>query len=324
MSEGDSNIVLEIPLQFEGIRVDKTLAELLPAYSRAAIQNLIKQGNVLCEGKSLKSSAKFRGKETLNIHIPSPRLAEWEPQQMPLDLVFEDSHLFVVNKAAGLVVHPGAGNPDQTLLNGLLHLDRNLLSLPRAGIVHRLDKDTSGLMVVARTELARQSLIDQLKDHTVSREYIAVANGIPVTGETIDQPVGRHRHDRLRMAVTDAGKPATTHIRIRQKFRRHSLLDAVLETGRTHQIRVHLSWRGFPLVGDPTYGGRVKLPPGATPKLIEVLQGFNRQALHAQGLSLSHPASGETMQWQQGIPEDMQSLISCLKQDLATSTKESI
>ncbi len=318
MADNKASLNLEIPSHFEGVRADKALAELLPEYSRATIQGLIKQGNILCQGKTLKPSGKFRGNETLEIIIPPPRPAEWEAQQLPLEVIYQDPHLFVLNKAPGLVVHPGAGNPDGTLLNGLLYLDQSLRTLPRAGIVHRLDKDTSGLMVVARTELARQSLIRQLKDHTVSRQYIAIAIGIPVTGETIDQPIGRHHHDRLRMAVTERGKPAITHVRVRRKFRSHSLLEAALETGRTHQIRVHLSWRGYPLVGDSTYGGRVKLPPDAGSDLISTLQGFDRQALHARALSLSHPATGEPMLWQQDIPMDMQILIDLLELDLGS------
>jgi 23S rRNA pseudouridine1911/1915/1917 synthase len=198
----------------------------------------------------------------------------------------------------------------------LLFFDETLRLLPRAGIVHRLDKDTSGLMVVARSEHARRDLIEQLKDHSVSRRYLALVTGLPVTGETINQPIGRHRFDRLRMTVTDRGKPAITHTRIKRKYRCHTLLEAHLETGRTHQIRVHLSWRGLPLVGDSTYGARLKLPAGADQKLVEALQSFKRQALHATGLSLKHPRSGENMDWMRQPPLDMSQLLDALERDL--------
>lgn len=300
------------------MRVDRAVAELLPEYSRATIQSWLKQGNILQQEKRMKPSDRLRGGETLQIEIPPSQPVEWEAQSIELDLVHEDDQIVVLNKPAGLVVHPGAGNPDQTLLNGLLYHDTALRFLPRAGIVHRLDKDTSGLMVVARTERARQSLIAQLKDHLVQRRYYAVVTGVPVSGETIDQPIGRHRIDRLRMAVSDRGKHAITHIRIKKKFRCHSLIEAALETGRTHQIRVHLAWRGFPLVGDPLYGGRVKLPPSATAQLTSCLKEFKRQALHAWQLSLTHPLTLEKMSWQQEIPEDMHTLVDLLGADLST------
>ncbi len=318
MTGPETNLVLEISADMEGMRVDRAVAELLPEYSRATIQSWLKLGNILQQHKPMKPSDRLRGGECLQIEIPHSEPAEWEPQNIDLDLVYEDDQLLVLNKPAGLVVHPGAGNPDQTLLNGLLYRDPELRFLPRAGIVHRLDKDTSGLMVVARSEQARRSLIAQLKDHLVQRRYYAVVSGVPVSGETIDQPIGRHRIDRLRMAVTDRGKNAVTHIRIKQKYRCHSLVEATLETGRTHQIRVHLAWRAFPLVGDPLYGGRVKLPPAAAEKLVSCLRGFKRQALHAWELSLTHPESGEVMSWQQKIPDDMTALIDLLSADLNT------
>lgn len=316
MSKSKTSLVLEITADMEGMRVDRAVAELLPEYSRATIQSWLKQGNILQLQKRMKPSDRLRGGETLQIEIPPSQPVEWEAQSIDLDLVHEDDQIFVLNKPAGLVVHPGAGNPDQTLLNGLLYHDAALRFLPRAGIVHRLDKGTSGLMVVARTERARQSLITQLKDHLVQRCYYAVVTGVPVSGETIDQPIGRHRIDRLRMAVNDRGKHAITHIRIKKKFRCHSLIEAALETGRTHQIRVHLAWRGFPLVGDPLYGGRIKLPPAATEQLTSCLKEFKRQALHAWQLSLTHPRTLEKMSWQQEIPEDMHTLVDLLGADL--------
>ena len=312
MSQPDPQIELEIPLYLEGSRIDKGLTELLPEYSRAAIQKWLKSGNVRNAAKCYKPSDKLHGNETLSIIIPAAEPAEWIAEEMPLSVLYRDQDVLVIDKPAGLVVHPGAGNPDGTLLNGLLHLEPDLRFLPRAGIVHRLDKDTTGLMVVALSELARQSLTSQLRDRTVSRQYVAIVQGVPVSGETIDQPVGRHHHDRLRMTVTDRGRPAVTHIRVRQKFGSHAVVDAILQTGRTHQIRVHLSWRGYPIVGDPVYGGRVKLPAGASDQLKNCIRDFRRQALHAHTLSLQHPRSGEVMTWQQQMPEDMTNLINAL------------
>lgn len=263
----------------------------------------------------MKASEKVRGITRLNVEIPPVEPAEWLAQEADFTVLHQDPDLLVINKPAGLVVHPGAGNPDHTLLNGLLFIDDSLRTLPRAGIVHRLDKYTSGLMVVARSELARQHLVEQLKDRTVSRRYLALVNGVPVTGETISQPIGRHAQDRLRMAVTQRGKEAITHTRVEHKFRAHALIEAALETGRTHQIRVHLSWRGYPLVGDAVYGSRVKLPPSASEELIQTLQGFSRQALHARRLELVHPVTGETMAWESPLPTDMQDLLSSLQAD---------
>lgn len=320
MTEPETSFKLAILADMEGMRVDRALADLLPEYSRAAIQDWLKQGNIMLQDKRMKPSDRLRGGETLQISIPPQKPAEWEAQKIPLELAYSDDHLIVIKKPAGLVVHPGAGNPDQTLLNALLYFDPTLRYLPRAGIVHRLDKDTSGLMVIARTELVRQYLIEQIKDRQVSRRYLAVINGLPVSGETIDQPIGRHHHDRLRMAVTDRGKPAVTHIRIKQKFRSQSLVEALLETGRTHQIRVHLAWRGFPLVGDPLYGGRVKLPPSAEEQVVNCLQGFGRQALHAYHLSLVHPESQKNLTWQLEMPEDMDNLVRILNADQAVKS----
>ena len=316
-------LTLDIPVDYEGVRIDKTLSEMLPEYSRAHIQKWLKSGRVTSGGKNVKASEKIRGSTRLSVEIPPVEVADWLAQETDFTVIHEDHDFLVIDKPAGLVVHPGAGNPDHTLLNGLLYIDDTLRTLPRAGIVHRLDKDTSGLMVVARSELARQHLVEQLRERTVSRRYLALVNGVPVTGETIDQPIGRHPKDRLRMAVIQRGKEAITHTRIEHKFRAHALLEASLETGRTHQIRVHLSWRGYPLVGDSVYGTRVKLPPSASVGLIQSLQEFSRQALHAKHLEFIHPKTGRTMSFESALPTDMRLLLSTLSADQKSHAEQS-
>jgi len=232
--------------------------------------------------------------------------------------VHEDDYVLVLDKPAGLVVHPGAGNPAGTLLNALLHHDPKLAELPRAGIVHRLDKDTSGLMVVARTLAAHTALVDMLSRHDVERQYEAIVLGTMVAGGTIDAPIGRHMGDRLRQAVRDEedGKRAVTHYRLRERFRAHSLLQCNLETGRTHQIRVHLAHIHHPLVGDPLYGGGLKLPKGAIPELVATLRGFRRQALHAERLAFVHPVTGETLAFGSERPPEQAALIEALRADM--------
>lgn len=316
MSDQTHFLPVKIPAAFAGARVDKALSELLPGYSRAAIQRWFKRERVRVDGRAVAQKYRLAGGETLQVDVPPPQpAADADAQAVALDIVDCDADIVVINKPPGLVVHPGAGHADRTLLNGLLHFDESLRALPRAGIVHRLDKDTSGLLVVARNEAARLQLIEQLRARAMKRVYLAVVNGVPVAGERIDQPLGRHRHDRRRMQVTPGGKAAVTHVRVERKFRRHSLLRADLETGRTHQIRVHLSWRGFPVVGDRRYGGRVKLPPEAGDALVDALRRFNRQALHAARLELHHPRSGELRRWRQTMPDDMQRLVEALDAD---------
>ncbi len=315
MTDPDRHFFVDIEPKFAGVRVDKALSELLPDHSRASIQQWLKQGRVRVDGEPVKQRFPLTGSETVEISVPPPQLAEWPAQPMDFDILHRDDDILVINKPAGLVVHPGAGQADHTLLNGLLHVDATLRALPRAGIVHRLDKDTSGLLVIARNEAARQRLIEQLADRSMKRRYLAVVNGVMVAGERIEQPVGRHSRDRLRMCVTHSGKLAVTHIRVEQKFRAHCLLVAELETGRTHQIRVHMNWRGFPLVGDKLYGGRGRLPPESDPQFTETLRCFPRQALHATHLSLRHPADGEIREWHQPVPADLQHLITELKKD---------
>ena len=315
MSDPQSEFFVTVPSEMSGERLDKAVSTLLNQHSRANIQQWLKNGMILVDGKKCKQKQRLIGGETLHITIPEPEPADWPAQDLLLDIVYQDEQLIVINKPPGMVVHPGAGNPDRTLLNGLLFIDPGLDILPRAGIVHRIDKDTSGLLVVARTESARTHLINQLQDHSMHRVYLAVANGVMVAGETIDQPIGRHRQDRIKMAVTHSGKPAITHLRVMCKFRRHCLVRANLETGRTHQIRVHMAWRGYPLVGDPTYGGRLRLPDAPSPSLTQTLNDFRRQALHAFSLSLIHPKTGESMTWTQPIPQDMITLTDELAKD---------
>ena len=306
---------LEIPEELEGRRIDQALAHMLPHYSRSAVQQWLKEGRVTLERKTLKSSDKVNGRGSVEISIPPPRPSGWTAEDMEIPIVHSDRDIMVINKPAGLVVHPGAGNPQGTLLNGLLAIDDSLRLLPRAGIVHRLDKETTGLMVVARTEVARQDLVQQLSNRSVSRRYLAVTCGVPIAGETIDQPVGRHPTDRIRMAVTPTGKEAVTHFRVLEKFRAHALVEARLDTGRTHQIRVHLAWRGYPLVGDPVYGGRPKKPANASAALLSTLESFRRQALHATLLSLRHPGTGDLVSWTQPPPMDMAQLLAVLADD---------
>ena len=321
ISGSEAHFSIQIPTEMEGMRVDKALTELLVEHSRATIQQWIKHGLVLVDGAVAKQKQKLCGTETLELTLPFEPLVP--PNQCPaqdigIDIVDEDAHLLVINKPAGLVVHPGAGNHDKTLLNGLLYHHADAAHLPRAGIVHRLDKNTTGLMVVAKTESARQHLIEQLSSRQMQRAYLALVNGILICGEIIDYPIGRHRNDRLRMTVTETGKPAITHTRVVKKFRNHCLIQANLKTGRTHQIRVHLSWRGYPIVGDNLYGNRYRPPSAAATNLVQSLQDFQRQALHAQKLSLIHPNSGKQKVWQQDPPEDMATLIKLLQQDANT------
>ena len=300
------------------MRVDKALTELLSVHSRGTVQRWIRQGLVLVDGEVAKQKQKLGGTETLEFTIPPVPFApsaQCPAQDIGIDIVAEDPHLLVLNKPAGLVVHPGAGNHDKTLLNGLLYHHADAALLPRAGIVHRLDKNTTGLMVVAKTEQARQHLIEQLSNRQMQRGYLALVNGIMIAGEIIDQPIGRHRNDRLRMTVTSSGKSAITHTRVLEKFRTHCLIQANLKTGRTHQIRVHLSWRGYPIVGDNLYGNRYRPPSTAAENLLQALQGFQRQALHAHTLTLIHPHNGIQKTWQQNPPEDMAMLVKLLKED---------
>ncbi len=313
--EVEPSLTLCIPPELAGSRLDLALARLRPEITRSQWQQWIEEGRVTRDGKAPRKRDRIAGGETVVVRLPLPREATHAAQAIPLDVVYEDDAILVVNKPPGLVVHPGAGNPAGTLLNALLHHSPELAQLPRAGIVHRLDKDTSGLMVVAKTESARQSLIAQLQDRSMWREYVAIVEGVLIAGATIEAPIGRHRVERKRMAVTGSGKPAVSHVRVLKKYRAQTLVQVRLESGRTHQIRVHMAHVRHPVVGDPVYGGRPKLPKGADVGLIAQLQGFRRQALHAVKLGLVHPESGEPMQWAASAPEDMGKLMEALAKD---------
>ncbi|KQZ71236.1 RNA pseudouridine synthase [Rhodanobacter sp. Root561] len=314
----------QVPLTAAGRRFDQALAEMFPDYSRSRLSGWIKSGAVSLDGAQVAARQLLRGGELVRLEVELENEVSSAPEAMALAIVHEDEHLLVLDKPAGLVVHPGAGNPVGTLLNGLLHHDPKLAELPRAGIVHRLDKDTSGLMVVARTLPTYTALVDLLSRHEVERQYEAVVLGTMVAGGTVDEPIGRSMGDRLRQAVRDEedGKRAVTHYRLRERFRAHSLLQCQLETGRTHQIRVHMAHIGHPLIGDPLYGGGLKLPRGASAELIGTLRGFRRQALHAEKLSFIHPATGEEMSFSAERPADQRVLIEALREDLAEHGSE--
>ena len=309
-------IDLQIPMDLAGQRLDIALARLIPQHSRTRIKGWIDAGQVLVGSLPCKPRDVVEAGWRVNV-----RMTVDEPQtevlgeSIPLTLLHEDKDVLVIDKPVGMVVHPGAGNPTHTLQNALLGLDASLASLPRAGIIHRLDKDTSGLLVVARNQKAHTSLTRQLMARTVSREYLAVCVGVMTSGGTVDEPIGRSRGDRLKMAIRGDGRPAITHYRILERFRGHTYLNVKLETGRTHQIRLHLSHIRYPIVGDQAYGGRFALPRGATPDLIAMLRSFKRQALHATTLAFDHPRTGKLLSLQSPIPADYAALLAVLRED---------
>jgi 23S rRNA pseudouridine1911/1915/1917 synthase len=309
---------LDIPADQAGQRLDQALACLLPEYSRSRLKAWIEAGKVRLDGRTPRPRDTLAGGERVVVEaLPDVADAGTAVPAQPIDLnvVYADEWLIVIDKPAGLVVHPGAGNRDRTLQNALLHFDPALAALPRAGIVHRLDKDTSGLLVVARTLAAHTALVQRLQAREIERHYLAVCAGVMTAGGAVDQPIGRHRTDRLRMAVRADGRESLTHYRVIERFRAHTHVRVKLETGRTHQIRVHLAHVGYPLVGDRTYGGRLRLPRGATPALLKTLQDFTRQALHAAELALAHPADERPMHWEAPLPPDMRALLAALRRD---------
>jgi len=312
---GDETMTARVPEALHGARLDAAAASLFPAFSRSRLADWIKLGRL----QRNQSAAKPRDKVAVADHITlTPEYddrVEWAPEALPLDLLYEDDHVIVLNKPAGLVVHPAAGHHSGTLVNRLLAHAPEMASLPRGGIVHRLDKDTSGVMLAAKSTLAHKSLVAQLAERTVSRHYSAVCRGTFSGGGTIDGPIGRHPTSRIKMAVVPDGKPAVTHYRIAARFGAHTHLDVSLESGRTHQIRVHLAWRKHPLIGDPVYGGRAMRPAGASDRLLSALQEFPRQALHARELEFLHPESNESLQFSATIPEDLAALLGCLAEE---------
>ena len=305
-------LTILIPERMLGLRLDVALSEMLPDYSRSKITAWIKSGDALIEQKTFKPKDKSNGMEVIELKISKSQNNDWSAEDIQLSIVFEDGDIIVVNKPAGMVTHPGAGNRNGTLANALLHYDSNLKLLDRAGIVHRLDKDTSGLLVVARNEKSQKNLVEQMQMHSVSREYSAIVYGHMVAGGTVDEPISRDSRDRTKQAVSKSGKEAVTHYRVIDRFQNHTHIKVVLETGRTHQIRVHMSHIGYPLIGDPIYGGKVRFPKKASEELKVALKNFNRQALHAKKLSLTHPSSGSTLSWKVPIPDDMLAILEVL------------
>ena len=303
-----------IPETAAGTRLDRALADLFPDYSRSRLQQWLKEGAVTVDGQARRGRDRISGGEQVRVSAtPEPEVQSVAPEPIDLDVVFEDEDLLVVNKRAGLVVHPGAGNADGTMQNALLHRHPHLERIPRCGIVHRIDKDTTGLMVVALSDKAHTALTSQLQDKTVGREYEALVAGTFTAGGTINEPIARHPRDRKRMAVVANGRPAVTHYRLLERFSAHTLLRVFLETGRTHQIRVHMAYSQHPLVGDPVYGLRPRLPRGADDTVREALAGLGRQALHAAKLVLQHPRTEERMAWEVPRPADMDYVLDVLR-----------
>ena len=304
-----------VPPESGGQRLDQAAAQLFPSHSRSRLQGWIKDGQLTVDGKKIRPRDIVYGGELLALDAEREVQGEWQPEAIDLDILYEDHALLVINKPAGLVVHPAAGHQDGTLLNALLHHCPELATVPRAGIVHRLDKDTTGLMVVAKTLEAQTDLVIQLQNRTVTREYECVVVGVMTAGGKVDQPIARHGTNRQKMAVVAGGKEAISHYRVISRFRAHTHVKVKLETGRTHQIRVHMSHIHFPLVGDQTYGGRLRIPAGASPELISMLRSFPRQALHARRLELEHPDDNRPMHWEAPLPQDMQDLLALLRED---------
>ncbi|WP_242112255.1 23S rRNA pseudouridine(1911/1915/1917) synthase RluD [Luteimonas aquatica] len=307
----------QVPDTAAGRRFDAVLAELFPEFSRSRLAAWIKTGDARLDGEAARPRDPVRGGETVTLSAVLDTRTGDAPEDIPLQVLYEDAEVFVLDKPAGLVVHPGAGQPAGTLVNALLHRDPGLAALPRAGIVHRLDKDTSGVMVVARTLPAHTALVAQLSAREVHRQYLAIVVGALVSGGTANAAIDRHPRDRLRMAVREDGREAITHYRLHERYRMHTALECRLETGRTHQIRVHMAHLKHPIVGDPLYGGPLRLPKGASDALAAALRGFKRQALHAQTLEFRHPRSGEPVRCVAPVPEDMRTLMHLLREDAA-------
>jgi 23S rRNA pseudouridine1911/1915/1917 synthase len=310
----------QVPFDLGGNRFDQIATELFNDYSRSRIQSWIKEGALKVDGQIIKPKEKLFGGEMVTLDIVIEAQEDHEAQEMALDIVYEDSSIMIVNKPAGLVVHPAVGNRDGTLMNAILHHAPETAHIPRAGIVHRLDKETTGLMVVAKTLIAQTDLVSQLQERSMGREYEAISIGVMTGGGVVNEPIGRHPHNRQKQAVEPLhGKDAVTHYRLVERFKNHTHIRLKLETGRTHQIRVHMAFIQYPLIGDPQYGGRLKMPKACTPELQGQLRNFRRQALHAKRLELSHPVTGEWMEWEVDLPDDMKRLLEALKADTLES-----
>lgn len=306
-----------IPEDMARDRLDRVVAKLFPDYSRSRLQRWIKSGELTVDGETRRPKDSVLGGEHLQLHARVEAETEDLPESIALDIVFEDDALLVLNKPAGLVAHPAAGNLTGTLLNALLHHHAPLANVPRAGLVHRLDKSTTGLLVVAKTIESHTKLVAAMQAREISREYETLVRGVMISGRTIDEPIARHPVDRKRYAVGENGRHAVTHVRVLERFASHSRVGVKLETGRTHQIRVHLQHIRYPIVGDPIYGGRLSLASGVSPELAEGLRGFRRQALHARKLGLAHPQTGEPCEWQAPLPADHAALLELMRNDAA-------
>jgi len=323
MTEKSDNIInITVPAELAGKRIDQAIAQCLSGYSRSRIQQWFKSNHILLNGENPKPKEKVWGGEEIEIQlqdaIADAADERWDAQDIPLNIVYEDESVIVINKPAGLVVHPGAGNMDGTMVNALLHHAPELSQIPRAGVIHRLDKDTSGILVVTRTLTSHNSLTQQLQAREFNREYQAFVIGVMTAGGTVDAPMGRHPTHRTRMAVlphSNSAKEAITHYRVQQRYRAHTLINVKLETGRTHQIRVHMAHIKYPIIGDPVYAGRFRIPPNSSPDFIEQLGAFKRQALHAKTLGFIHPETEEYIEWSVEMPQDMLNLRTLLEED---------
>jgi len=309
-----------IPVELAGQRFDQALARLFPDYSRSRLTRWVRDGHVLLDERAPRPRDSVMAGQRVRLTLVEEVLTELVAEHRPLDIVFQDPAIIIINKPAGLVVHPGAGNPAGTLQNALLAYAPELMHVPRCGLVHRLDKDTSGLLAVARTLESHTKLVAALVARQFEREYEAVVNGVMTGGGTVDAPIARHGVDRKRMSVREGGRTAVTHYRLIKRYRAHTHISVQLETGRTHQIRVHLTHIKHPLVGDPVYGRRLMIPADATVSLSEELRNFKRQALHARRLGFAHPVTGESMHWEALLPDDMQRLLHALTLDLQRHT----
>jgi len=299
-----------------GQRLDQAIAELFSDFSRSRLKEWLLDGKVTLDGVVItRPRTRVFGGEEIILLAELEDEARWEPQNIPLNIIYEDEHIIVIDKPRSFVVHPGAGTPDQTVLNALLYHYPAIAEVPRAGIVHRLDKDTTGLMVVAKTVPAQTKLVRTLQKRDITREYEAIAIGRMTGGGMVDKPIGRHSTKRTLMSVSPMGKPAITHYRVAEHFREHTRIRLRLETGRTHQIRVHMSYLQHPLLGDVAYGGRVKIPKGADDNLTDIIRSFDRQALHAAMLRFEHPITGEKLEFHTDIPQDMMELTEALRND---------